>query len=150
MRGRIEEKGIHLEMALPDSLPIISGDRDKIKQVALNLMSNAIKYMDKPEGRINVDCVEENGFWKFSVADNGPGIEEKHFEKIFQMFQTLSSRDEFESTGVGLTLVKKIVEMYGGKIWIESEIGEGSTFFFTLPKQQVGFKDAKLEASVAS
>ena len=68
------------------------------------------------------------------MSDNGPGIEEKYFNKIFQMFQTLSPRDESENTGIGLALVKKIIEMYGGRIWVESEVGQGSTFFFTLPK----------------
>jgi len=104
--------------------------------------------MDKPQGQIRVACIEEDGCWKFSVADNGPGIEEKYFEKIFQMFQTLRPRDEFESTGVGLTVVKKIVEIHGGKIWVESKLGEGSTFFFTLPKQEKIVRNAELEAVV--
>jgi signal transduction histidine kinase len=107
-----------------------------------------VKYMDKPQGRIEVGCIEENGFWKFSVTDNGPGIEEKYFEKIFKIFQTLSPRDKFESAGIGLTVTKKIVELYNGKIWVESEPGQGSTFFFTLPKQEMGVKDAKLEANI--
>ena len=116
-----------------------------------NLLSNAVKYMDKPKGLITIGCVQENGFWKFSVADNGPGIEEKHFEKIFQIFQTLSPRDEVESTGVGLSVVKKIVELYGGKIWVESKPGEGSTFFFTLPKPESEVEyNAKLEADIVS
>jgi signal transduction histidine kinase len=105
--------------------------------------------MDKPQGQVKVGCVEEDGFWKFSVADNGPGIEERHFEKIFQIFQTLAPQDRIESTGIGLTVAKKIVELYGGKIWVESKVGEGSTFFFTLPKQKVGVKDAKLQANIA-
>ena len=71
---------------------------------------------------------------KFSIADNGPGIEKKHWERIFKIFQTLAPRDEFESTGIGLTVVKKIVELYDGKIWLESEVGKGTTFLFTFPK----------------
>jgi len=97
-------------------------------------LSNAIKYTDKPKGQIKIGCTEENGFWKFSVADNGCGINEKYFGKIFEIFQTLTSRDKTESTGIGLTIVKKIVELYGGKVWVESKVNEGSTFFFTLPK----------------
>ena len=70
----------------------------------------------------------------FEVNDNGPGVEKRHFERIFKIFQTLQPRDEFESTGVGLTLIKKIIEQYDGKIWIESVVGEGTSFFFTIPK----------------
>ena len=105
-----------------------------MEQVFETLVTNAIKYMDKPEGKITIKCTSQNGQWKFGVTDNGPGIEEKYFEKIFQIFQTLAPRDEIESTGVGLSLVKKIVEMYGGKIWVESKVGAGSTFYFTWPK----------------
>jgi signal transduction histidine kinase len=117
-------------------------------QVFQNLLSNAVKYMDKPQGEVRVGCVEEDGFWKFSVADNGPGIEERHFERIFKIFQTLSPQDEFESTGIGLTVIKKIVELYGGKVWVQSKVGQGSTFFFTLPKAKKEVADAKLEANV--
>jgi len=131
-------------------LPTVECEQTRITQVFQNLLSNAIKYMDKPQGQIKIGCIEENGFWKFSIADNGPGIEEKYYEKIFQMFQTLLSRDEFESTGVGLTVVKKIVEMYGGKIWVESKVGEGSTFYFTLSKQEVRAKNEKLQANIVS
>ena len=93
--------------------------------------------MDKPKGKIAITCQEKEICWEFCVADNGPGIEEKHFKKIFQIFQTLAPRDEIESTGVGLSLVKKIVELYGGKVWVESVVGKGSEFYFTLPKQAV-------------
>jgi len=126
----------NISVTVEDVMPVIECEETRIMQVFQNLLSNAIKYMDKEQGQINVGCTEEDGLWRFSVCDNGPGIEEKHFEKIFQMFQTLSSRDEYESTGVGLTVVKKIVELYGGSIWVESKVGEGSTFFFTFPKQE--------------
>jgi len=140
----------NIAITVENELPTIESEPTRITQVFQNLMSNAIKYMDKPQGQIKISCVQEDGFWKFGVADNGPGIEEKYFERIFQIFQTLSSRDDFESTGIGLTITKKIVELYGGKIWVESKVGEGSTFFFTLPKKEMGVKDAKLEASVVS
>jgi PAS domain S-box-containing protein len=138
----------NITITVENELPTIECERTRIMQVFQNLISNAIKYMDKPQGRIKVGCVEENGFWKFSVADNGPGIEEKYFEKIFQLFQTLSSRDKVESTGIGLSLVKKIVEMYDGEVWVESQPGKGSTFFFTLPKQERGVKNEELQANI--
>ena len=134
----------NIEIIVENELPVVVCEQTRIIQLFQNLLSNAVKYMDKPDGQIKVGCVEEDGFWKFSVADNGPGIEEKYFEKIFQMFQTLSPRDEYESTGVGLTVVKKIVEMYGGRVWVESKIGEGSTFFFTLSKQEMGIKKCEI------
>ena len=140
----------NIEITVENELPIVTCEKTRIMQVFENLLSNAIKYMDKPHGRIKISFDDEDGFWRFGVTDNGPGIEEKHFEKIFQMFQTLSPRDEFESTGVGLTVVKKIVELYNGKIWVESEVGQGSTFFFTLPKQKSEVVDnAELQANIA-
>jgi PAS domain S-box-containing protein len=141
----------NIEITVENEMPEVECGETRIMQVFQNLLSNAVKYMDKPQGQITIGCVEENGFWKFSVADNGPGIEEKYFEKIFQIFQTLSPRDEFESTGVGLSVVKKIVELFGGKIWVESKPGEGSTFFFMLPKQESEVvDDAQLEANIVS
>ena len=125
----------HVSIRIESDLPTLEADTTRVTQVFQNLLSNAIKYMDKPQGNITVGCVEENGFWKFSVCDNGPGIEEKYFERIFKLFQTLAPRDSSEGTGVGLTITKKIVEMYGGRIWVESEVGRGSTFFFTFPKK---------------
>jgi light-regulated signal transduction histidine kinase (bacteriophytochrome) len=124
----------NIHITVEGQLPVITSEPARIQQVFQHLLSNAVRFMDKPEGFIKVACVEENGFWKFSVADNGPGISEQHFEKIFRLFQTLQAKDQFESTGVGLTLAKKIVELYGGKIWLTSTVGQGSTFFFTLPK----------------
>jgi two-component system sensor kinase FixL len=125
----------HINIDVAAGLPTITCEKTRITQVFQNLLTNAVKFMDRPQGEIRVSCAEDGDFWKFGVTDNGPGIEEKHFERIFRIFQTLNPRDEFESTGVGLTLVKKIVEMYGGQIWIESQVGQGSTFFFTFPKK---------------
>jgi PAS domain S-box-containing protein len=124
----------NIEIVIEPNLPTVKAERLRLKQIFQNLVSNAAKYNDKPKGLIKIGCTEENGFWKFSVADNGCGINEKYFDKIFEIFQTLVSRDKMESTGIGLTIVKKIVELYGGKVWVTSKLGEGSTFFFTLPK----------------
>ncbi|MDO8262720.1 MAG: CHASE3 domain-containing protein [Gallionella sp.] len=121
-------------VSIENQLPTVMTEPTRIQQVFQNLLSNAIKYMDKPEGEIRIACVAEGRQWKFSITDNGPGIDQQHFEKIFQLFQTLAPRDRVESTGVGLALVKKIVEMYGGRIWLESTVKRGSTFFFTLPR----------------
>lgn len=123
----------HIAVTVATALPQIRMDPTKAQQLFQNLLSNAVKYMNKPSGRVTVSCVAADRFWHFSIADNGPGIEEKYFERIFQLFQTLAPRDEVESTGVGLAVVKKIVETEGGRIWIESVFGHGATFHFTLP-----------------
>ncbi|QGZ42880.1 PAS domain S-box protein [Pseudoduganella flava] len=117
-------------------MPTIVTEPTRIGQVFHNLISNAIKHMDKPDGHVDVTWADEGAQWRFAVTDNGPGIEARHFERIFQLFQTLAPRDRVESTGVGLALVKKIVEMYGGTVTVQSEPGAGATFSFTLPKAQ--------------
>jgi PAS domain S-box-containing protein len=114
-------------------LPVIQCERTRLTQVFENLISNAIKYMGKPAGEINVGCERAGAYWKFQVRDTGPGIEEKYYEKIFQIFQTLAARDDRESTGIGLAIVKKNVELSGGRVWVESKVGEGSAFYFTIP-----------------
>ena len=124
----------NIEITIEDDLPTIICETTQIMQLFQNLLSNAVKYIDKPEGKIRIGCAEQEGFWKFSVADNGPGIEQKHYDRIFKLFQTLAPREGVESTGIGLSIVKKIAELNGGKAWLESEIGKGSTFFFTLQK----------------
>ncbi|MBN1975055.1 MAG: hypothetical protein JW787_15545 [Sedimentisphaerales bacterium] len=138
----------HINVTVENKLPSIICEETHIMQVFQNLISNAIKYHDKPQGWIKVGCADEGDFWKFSVADNGPGIEEKHFERIFRMFQTLNVNENVQGTGVGLTVAKKIVELYGGRIWIESEVGQGSTFFFTFPKQKTAHKNEEIETEV--
>jgi signal transduction histidine kinase len=137
----------NIEIIIENKLPVLMCKKTHISQVFKNLLSNAIQHMDKEQGRIKVGCIEEEGFWKFSVADNGPGIDEKYFKKIFKIFQTLSPPDETDSTGIGLSIAKKIVRLNGGRIWVESNPGEGSTFFFTLPKQ-IRSKNAKLQSNI--
>jgi PAS domain S-box-containing protein len=124
-----------IRIEVDDELPTVTCEKTRMEQVFQNLVGNAVKYMDKPEGEVRIGFAPDDDFWRFHVSDNGPGIDEKYFDKIFQIFQTLAPRDEVESTGIGLTLVKKIIEMYGGRIWVESEVGVGSTFFFTMPQQ---------------
>ena len=125
----------NIEIDVENNLPAITFEETRIRQVFQNLISNAVKYIDKPQGKISIGCEDNGKFWKFSVTDNGLGIDEKYHEKIFKIFQTLAPKENYESTGIGLTLVKKIVELYGGKVWVKSEVGQGSTFFFTMLKQ---------------
>ena len=151
--GRITEKTINVDLdrkvrdiinllTPPDTihiiidkpLPIVACEPTYIAQVFQNLVSNAIRYIDKPEGYIEINFEKSNDEYLFSITDNGPGIEEKYHEKIFQMFQTLGRQKDMDSTGIGLALVKRIVEKWGGTIWVESAIGQGSTFFFTIPQ----------------
>jgi len=124
-----------IEITIENRLPALACEVKHIELIFQNLLSNAVKYMDKPEGQIKVGCAEEEHFWRLSIADNGPGIQQKYFERIFYIFKTLSPSNGYESTGIGLSIVKKLVELNNGKIWVESDVGRGSTFFFTLPKQ---------------
>ncbi|GAB1545202.1 hypothetical protein NUACC21_78780 [Scytonema sp. NUACC21] len=126
----------NIQIEVVSQLPVVYFEKTKIEQVFQNLLSNAIKFTDKSKGKIIIECTDNNLFWQFSVTDNGQGIEEQNFDKIFHIFQKLSSLDNnSDGSGIGLALVKKIVEMYDGKIWVESEVGKGSTFFFTLKKE---------------
>ncbi len=123
----------HIEIAINGELPVIIYDRIHFNQIMQNLISNAIKYNDKEYGLVNISCRQSEGYWEYLVSDNGLGIEEQHFDRIFKIFQSLKPRDEFESTGIGLTIVKKIVEYYGGTIKLISQPGRGSEFRFTIP-----------------
>lgn len=116
-------------------MPKVSAYRIQLWQVFSNLIGNAVKHHHQNKGIISITAVEHEDFYEFSVADNGPGIDKEQHEKVFQIFQTLKPRDQFESTGVGLALVKKIIKQQGGDIRIKSELGQGATFIFTWPKQ---------------
>ncbi len=123
-----------IDVAIETPLPAIRCDKTRMGQVFQNLLGNAAKYMDKSPGRIGVGCREAEDLWEIYVTDNGPGIDKAYHEIIFKMFKTAPNHKEQESTGVGLAIVEKIVKGMGGRIWVESVPGEGSTFLFTLPK----------------
>jgi len=134
-------------LKIADNMPTMVTDKTRLSQVFSNLMGNSVKYNDKEITEISITVdTHENG-WTFSVKDNGPGIDPKFHEKIFVIFQTLNRRDDMESTGVGLAIVKKIIEDEGGKIWIESEPGKGADFKFFWPRVKK-VKDAALIAAV--
>lgn len=123
------------KITLPPQLPVLYTAKVSLQQVFSNLISNAIKYHDKPTGHITIDCQEQYDFYEFSISDDGPGIDTEYHDRIFVIFQTLQERDALESTGVGLTIVKKIVEWQGGSIRVDSVPGQGATFTFTWPKK---------------
>jgi PAS domain S-box-containing protein len=116
-----------------DELPTINCDPSQIRQLFQNLISNAIKFHDKPP-EIHISVEEFPDKWKFGVSDNGIGINPGHHEKIFDVFKRLHTREEYEGTGIGLSICKRIIEIHGGDIWVDSKPGEGSTFYFTIPK----------------
>ncbi|HKY54545.1 MAG TPA: PAS domain S-box protein [Anaerolineales bacterium] len=130
--GRLQERGV--EMIVPEELPKVYGDRQRLLEVVQNLVDNAAKFMgDQPRPQIEIGKQGEtnNGFVTFFVRDNGMGIAPEFHERIFGLFNRLNPK--IEGTGIGLALVKRIIEFHGGKIWVQSEVGEGATFYFTLP-----------------
>lgn len=128
--------GNKFTIEVQENLPVLYTIRIQLQQVFSNLISNAIKYHDKPKGLIMIRHHEAETHHVFSVSDDGPGIDPEYHDRIFVIFQTLQERDAVESTGVGLTIVKKIVEWQGGTIWLTSQPGQGSTFTFTWPKSK--------------
>jgi light-regulated signal transduction histidine kinase (bacteriophytochrome) len=117
-----------------DELPVVKAYPD-LRSVFQNLVSNAIKFARKDApAHIHISATEGNKEWTFVIKDNGIGIDKKYHEKIFVIFQKLHNQSEYTGTGIGLSQSKKIVEMHKGKIWLESEPGKGSTFYFTIPK----------------
>lgn len=123
----------NVEIAAAADLPVVWGNPDRLYQIFQNLLDNAVKYLDKPRGHIAVTASRRRGLWEFRVADNGPGIPERYREKVFQIFQRLNPTGDVPGTGLGLTLVKRIVEARGGRIWIESSEETGTSVCFTWP-----------------
>ena len=117
-----------------DDLPDIFADEDQITRVFQNLISNAIKFKKADEiPKIHISAKKEDNEYVFSVSDNSIGMEQEYGDKIFEIFKRLHAIGEYEGTGIGLAIVKRIIERHGGKIWVESSLGKGSTFYFTLP-----------------
>ena len=132
---QIEETTAEVEI---HSLPTLAVPKSAIRQVFQNLISNSLKYNQLKNGKtptVSISAKEAGEFWQFEVKDNGIGIEKEYFEKIFVIFQRLHDRSEYSGTGIGLAITRKIIDNLGGKIWIESEVGKGTSFFFTIPKK---------------
>lgn len=123
----------HVKIEVGSDMPMLQGSKAMLHQVFSNLISNAIRYNDKKEPEIKIHATRKDSFYEFSITDNGPGIATEYHDKIFMIFQTLQSRDKVESTGIGLTIVKKILQTVGGKVWVESETGKGCKFVFLWP-----------------
>jgi signal transduction histidine kinase len=125
---------VKFKFEVADNLPVLKAERIKIHEVFQNLISNGIKYNDKEEGLIRVNYFEYPDHYEFMVQDNGCGIKPEHYDRIFGIFQTLAPKEKTDSTGIGLTIVKKIVEQQGGTVTLTSEYGKGTTFKFTWKK----------------
>ncbi|MEM7592167.1 MAG: CHASE3 domain-containing protein [Cyanobacteria bacterium P01_A01_bin.83] len=116
---------------IKDKMPVLQTEALLLQQVFSNLISNAIKHHHRDDGMIEILAQEKGSYYQFAIVDNGVGIAPKYQEKIFAIFQTLTAKDNKESTGIGLSIVKKIINNQGGKIWLDSELGRGTTFYFT-------------------
>jgi len=130
MGPAIEESGA---VITHDALPKLMANESSLIQLFQNFIGNAIKFRGENEPLIHIGCKRQDAEWLFSVRDNGIGIEDKYQERIFLIFQRLHGREKYPGTGIGLAICKKIIELHGGRIWVESELGKGATFYFTLP-----------------
>jgi PAS domain S-box-containing protein len=141
MTDAVEDAVINLQALIQDSgavvtldpLPVVNADPIQIRQVYQNLIDNALKYRSASPPVVHISAARKDSEWIFSVQDNGIGIAPEYHEKIFMLFKRLHTRQKYSGTGIGLSLVKKIIERHGGRIWVNSEEGKGATFFFTLP-----------------
>lgn len=130
LKVTIEES--HAEIVC-DDLPSVRADKVQLAQVFQNLVGNALKFHGERPPHIHISAEQSNDRWIFRVEDNGIGIDKQYSEVVFQMFRRLHERDRYAGNGIGLAITKKIVERHGGRIWFDSELEKGSTFYFTMP-----------------
>jgi two-component system, chemotaxis family, sensor kinase Cph1 len=116
-----------------DPLPLLRADETQLMQLFQNLLGNALKF-NQQQPVIHISASQQGNSWRFCVQDNGIGMKAEELERIFKPFQRLHTREDYEGTGIGLSLCRRIVERHGGRLWVESEVGKGSSFFFTLPE----------------
>ena len=122
----------NVTLTIKNNLPVIIGDKFRLQQLFQNLIQNAIQSIEKEAGFVEIGVVEKEAEWQFYVKDNGEGISEQYFNKIFKIFEKIDNNQN--ATGIGLAIVKRIIDFYGGKIWLESQVSKGTTFYFTIPK----------------
>ena len=133
LHSLIEESGVVITR---EPLPSVTGDPVQLTRLFQNLLVNSIKYRTREVPRVHVQARSQRGEWLFSVRDNGIGIEPEYAEKIFGIFKCLQPRDKTSGSGMGLAICRKIVSRHEGRIWVESELGKGATFYFTLPGKE--------------
>jgi chemotaxis family two-component system sensor kinase Cph1 len=117
-----------------DDLPTVLGDATQLIQLFQNLIGNAIKFHGNALPHVHISATSRGKEWEFAVRDNGIGLDPQYAQRIFVIFQRLHTKREYAGTGIGLSICKRIVERHGGRIWVESELGQGATFYFTVPK----------------
>ena len=132
MQVQAERSGLSLNFTFPNDLPQVLVDPDRIGQVFVNLIHNSIKFT-RPGGKINISAFSDRGRVVFKIEDNGVGIEPESLQRIFERFYKIDRARSSGGTGLGLSIAKHMIESHGGRIWVESEVGKGSSFFFTLP-----------------
>jgi chemotaxis family two-component system sensor kinase Cph1 len=139
LRALIDERSAIIR---DERLPTVIADGPLLVQLLQNLLSNAIKFQPQRTPVVQIGAKQDRDEWVFTVTDKGIGIDPQYFEKIFGMFQRLHASEAFEGSGIGLTICEKIVRLHGGRIWLESTVGEGSTFFFSLPSDGAAVREA--------
>jgi PAS domain S-box-containing protein len=127
----------NLKVSIKPGMPTVRSEKIPLQQVFMNLLGNAMKHTSREAPEVSVSWAEDGAFFEFTVGDNGPGIAPQFHERIFGIFQTLEARDKVEGTGIGLSVVKKIVEAKGGRVWVESDVGQGARFKFLWPAEEI-------------